>query len=93
MSHDPPVFCKHTLSLFDEVENSAYVMRQSVMKTIIGFSAILVLVLTLVIVLTVDAATPKDLIIHLPFEEGAGKVAKDISPNKFVGDVKNAKFG
>jgi len=44
-------------------------------------------------VLTVDAATPKDLIIHLPFEEGAGKVAKDISPNKFVGDVKNAKFG
>jgi len=53
----------------------------------------LVLVLTLVIVLTVDAATPKDLIIHLPFEEGAGKVAKDISPNKFVGDVKNAKLG
>ena len=63
------------------------------MKTIVGFSTILVLVLTLVIVLTVDAATPKDLIIHLPFEEGAGKVAKDISPNKFVGDVKNAKLG
>ena len=39
------------------------------MKTIIGFSAILVLVLTLVIVLTVDAATPKNLIIHLPFED------------------------
>ena len=51
------------------------------MKTIVGFSTILVLVLTLVIVLTVDAASPKDLIIHLPFEEGAGKVAKDISPN------------
>ena len=46
------------------------------MKTIVGFSTILVLVLTLVIVLTVDAATPKDLIIHLPFEEGAAKWLK-----------------
>ncbi|MFP6723234.1 MAG: hypothetical protein VCF25_23625 [Candidatus Poribacteria bacterium] len=52
----------------------------------------MVLVLTLVIVLTVDAATPKDLIIHFPFEEEGGKVAKDVSPNKFVGDVKNAKW-
>ena len=43
--------------------------------------------------LTVDAATPKDLIIHFPFEEEGGKVAKDVSPNKFVGDVKNAKLG
>ena len=48
--------------------------------------------MTLVIVLTVDAATPKDLIIHFPFEEEGGKVAKDVSPNKFVGDVKNAKW-
>tara|TARA_B100000809_G_scaffold198112_1_gene197858 strand:+ start:1502 stop:1933 length:432 start_codon:yes stop_codon:yes gene_type:complete len=52
----------------------------------------LILVLTSIIVLTVDAKTPKDLIIHLPFEEEGGKVAKDISPNKFVDEVKNAKW-
>ena len=52
----------------------------------------MILVLATIIVLAVDAKTPKDLIIHLPFEEEGGKMAKDVSPNKFVGEVKNAKW-
>ena len=49
------------------------------------FSLNLVLVLILMVPLA-DAANPKDLIIHLPFE-GNGKEVKDVSPNKFKGKV------
>jgi hypothetical protein len=39
-----------------------------------------------------QAAEPaKDLIIHLSFDEGNGNKANDASPNKFSGDIKNAK--
>ena len=34
----------------------------------------------------------KDLLIYLPFDEGKGNKAKDVSPNGFVGDIKNAKW-
>ena len=37
-----------------------------------------------------DPAT--DLLIYLPFDEGAGKKAEDTSPNGFVGDIENAKW-
>ena len=53
------------------------------MKKILSFNVIL----TLIMILVVDAADPKkDLIIHLPFE-GDGKDVKDVSPNKFKGEV------
>ena len=53
------------------------------LKKILSFSVILILIMVLV----VDAADPKkDLIIHLPFE-GDGKDVKDVSPNKFKGEV------
>ncbi|HHZ91632.1 TPA: LamG domain-containing protein [Candidatus Poribacteria bacterium] len=52
------------------------------MKKILSFNVIL----TLIMALVVDAADPKDLIIHLPFE-GDGKDVKDVSPNKFKGEV------
>ena len=51
----------------------------------IFFSLNLILVLILMVSLA-DAANPKDLIIHLPFE-GNGKEVKDVSPNKFKGKV------
>ena len=34
----------------------------------------------------------KDLLIYLPFDEGQGNKAEDVSPNGFVGDIKNAKW-
>ena len=34
----------------------------------------------------------KDLLIYLPFDEGEGNKAEDVSPNGFVGDIKNAKW-
>lgn len=39
------------------------------------------------------AANPaKDLIFHFPFDEGNGKTTKDVSPNKFKGEIKNADW-
>ncbi len=39
------------------------------------------------------AADPdKDLLMHLPFDEGKGDKAGDTSPNGFTGDVKNGKW-
>jgi len=41
----------------------------------------------------VEAADPnKDLILYFPFDEGKGNVTKDASPNKFSGDINNAKW-
>ena len=43
-------------------------------------------------VLAYAADPEKDLLIYLPFDEGQGNKAEDVSPNGFVGDVKNAKW-
>ena len=53
------------------------------MKKVFSLNVGLVLIL---MVSLADAADPKDLIIHLPFE-GNGKEVKDVSPNKFRGKV------
>lgn len=53
-----------------------------------------VLILSLAIVSAVNAGITKgtkSLLLHLPFEEAGGKVVKDVSPNKFVGQLTNAK--
>ena len=51
-----------------------------------------VLILSLAIVSAVDAGVrTKSLLLHLPFEEAGGKAVKDVSPNKFVGELTNAK--
>ncbi len=52
------------------------------MKNIISLN----LIFLFFAVFVVDAAGPKDLIIHLPFE-GDGKEVKDVSPNKFKGEI------
>ena len=52
------------------------------MKLVLSLNVILVFV----VVLLVDVANSKDLIIHLPFE-GDGKEVKDVSPNKFKGEI------
>ena len=52
------------------------------MKNIISLN----LILLFFAVFVVDAAGPKDLIIHLPFE-GDGKEVKDVSTNKFKGEI------
>ena len=52
------------------------------MKNIISLNPILLFFAVFV----VDAAGPKDLIIHLPFE-GDGKEVKDVSTNKFKGEI------
>ncbi len=50
-----------------------------------------VLILSLAIVSAVDAGITKSLLLHLPFEEAGGKVVTDVSSNKFVGQLSNAK--
>jgi len=60
------------------------------MKKMLGLLTALAFVLSGMLAHAADPA--KDLLIYLPFDEGKGNTAKDISPNGFTGDVKNAKW-
>ncbi len=60
------------------------------MKHLLYFFAVSLFLMTATFGHAVDP--DKDLLIHLPFDEGQGDEAEDISPNGFVGDIKNAKW-
>ncbi len=60
------------------------------MKKLAYLSAVVVFLMSCTHVYAVDPDT--DLLIYLPFDEGQGKTAEDVSPNGFSGDVENAKW-
>ncbi len=60
------------------------------MKKLAYLLAVLAFLMSCVLAHAVDP--DKDLLIYLPFDEGKGNTAEDVSPNGFVGDVKNAKW-
>lgn len=54
---------------------------------------VFILMFLLVFVFLAAADLKDGLVLYLPFDEGSGNIARDLSPNKFIGEITGAKWG